>query len=164
MTTVTGRLADYGNNYDFRSALETKLNAKKSELGETELSLRKFTGSRLGTAIHGGAVDSGERLSSFKGRLGPVVQARGKNGQDARERRTSIGSRLGPRVSESIDEDTNDTEGTNGYGGEVTGRGLVMSRIVVEQKTREDALAEQKLNNKKETQVRFTNTVSTSIL
>jgi len=154
MTTVTGRLTDYGNNYDFRSALESKLNAKKSELGETELSLKRFTGSRLGTTIHGSVEGNGERLSSFKGRLGPVVAARGRINQQTTERRNSIGSRLGPRVSESIDDDpSNNTEGTNGYGGEVTGRGLVMSRIVVEQKTREDALAEQKMNNKKETQV-----------
>ena len=55
--------------------------------------------------------------------------------------------------TESVDDDdgSNGTGGANGFGGEVTGRGSVMSRIVVEQKSREDALAEQKLD-KKETQ------------
>ena len=154
MSTVTGRLIDYGNNYDFRSALETKLNAKKSELGETELSLKKFVGNRLANNLQGGIEAKDDRLSSFKGRLGPVVSGRGaRNSQPTNERRVSIGSRLGPRVSESVDDDeSNGTGGANGFGGEVTGRGSVMSRIVVEQKSREDALAEQKLD-KKETQV-----------
>merc|ERR1711944_330744 len=66
--------------------------------------------------------------------------------------------RLGPRVNNSkndtVDEKndiSNAIEDSNGFGGEVTGRGSVMSRIVVEQKSREDALAEQKID-KKETQ------------
>ena len=156
MTTVTGRLTDYGNAHDFRSVLENRLNAKKSELGETELSLKKFIGSRLGNTAQR-VVDGAERLSSFKGRLGPVVSNRGgRNGQPTSERRTSIGSRLGPRVSESLEDDDGPTAkgGSNGFGGEVTGRGSVMSRIVVEQKSREDALAEQKVD-KNETQVSF---------
>ena len=149
---MTGRLTDYGNVHDFRSVLEDRLNAKRSELGETELSLKKFIGNRLGSNAQGG-VDGAERLSSFKGRLGPVVSVRGRNGQQNSERRSSIGLRLGPRVSESVDdEDESSKGGANGYGGEVTGRGSVMSRIVVEQKSREDALAEQKID-KKETQV-----------
>ena len=155
MTTVTGRLTDYVNTHDFRSVLENKLNAKKSELGETELNLKKFIGNRVGNSSRGGAESGSERLSSFKGRLGPVVSVLGERPSKAtNDRRANIGARLGPRVSESLEEDetSNAKSGSNGFGGEVTGRGSVMSRIVVEQKSRDDALAEQKVD-KKETQV-----------
>jgi len=158
MTAMAERISDYGNNFDFRSMLESKLNEKKSELGETELNIRKIGGSRQGSAR--GVESSGERLSSFKGRLGPVVSSRGgRSAQQTIDRRTSINSRLGPRVNNSkndtVDEKndiSNAIEDSNGFGGEVTGRGSVMSRIVVEQKSREDALAEQKVD-KKENQV-----------
>lgn len=154
MTTVTGRLTDYVNTHDFRSVLENKLNAKKSELGETELNLKKFIGNRVGNSSRGGVEGGSERLSSFKGRLGPVVSVLGERPSKAtNDRRANIGARLGPRVSESLEEDetSNAKSGSNGFGGEVTGRGSVMSRIVVEQKSRDDALAEQKVD-KKETQ------------
>jgi len=159
MTAMAGTISDYGNNFDFRSMLESKLNKKKSELGETELSIKKIGGSRISSSTHRGVEGGGDRLSSFKGRLGPVVSRGGRPGQQALERRTSINSRLGPRVSHSLDDgfveenDISNAAGeTNGFGGEVTGRGSVMSRIVVEQKSREDALAEQK-QDKKENQV-----------
>ena len=156
MATVTGRLTDYGNAHDFRSVLENRLNAKRSELGETEQSLKKFVNNRLGSVTQGKA-DGPDRLPAFRGRLGPVVLARGGRGgsQPAGDRRSSIGSRLGPKISESLEDDDGSIikGGSNGFGGEVTGRGSVMSRIVVEQKSREDALAEQKVD-KKETQVR----------
>merc|ERR1712062_822580 len=96
-------------------------------------------------------------VSSFKDRLGPVVTTRGgRSSHQNLDRRTSINSRLGPRVSNSDDpiddnDESNVTGESNGYGGEVTGKGSVMSRIVVEQKSREDALAEQK-QDKKENQ------------
>ena len=158
MTAMAGRISDYGNNFDFRSMLESKLNEKKSELGETELNIKKIGGNRLGSAR--GVEGRGERLSSFKGRLGPVVSSReGRSAPQTLDRRTSINSRLGPRVNNSQDETVNEkndasnaVEESNGFGGEVTGRGSVMSRIVVEQKSREDALAEQKVD-KKENQV-----------
>ena len=160
MTAMAGTISDYGNNFDFRSMLESKLNKKKSELGETELNIKKIGGSRISSSTHRGVEGGGDRLSSFKGRLGPVVVSRGgRPGQQTLERRTSINSRLGPRVSHSQDDGfieendiSNATGETNGFGGEVTGRGSVMSRIVVEQKSREDALAEQK-QDKKENQV-----------
>ena len=163
MTAMAGRISDYGNNFDFRSMLESKLNEKKSELGETEQNIKKIGGSRLGPSR--GIQSGSERLSSFKGRLGPVVPSRGGRAtEQAFERRTSINSRLGPRVNSSQDDailDENDTSNAmvenNGFGGEVTGRGSVMSRIVVEQKSREDALAEQKID-KKENQVRTSST------
>ena len=162
MTAMAGRISDYGNNFDFRSMLESKLNEKKSELGETELSIKKIGGSRLSSSTHRGVEGGGERLTSFKGRLGPVVSSRGgRPGHQPLERRTSINSRLGPRVSHSVDEgfmEENDIANaigeSNGFGGEVTGRGSVMSRIVVESKSREDAIAEQK-QDKKENQVRY---------
>merc|ERR1711972_1175320 len=98
---------------------------------------------------------SGERLPSFKGRLGPVVSSRGgRSGPQTSDRRSNINSRLGPRANSQDDTVTegNDAskvvEDSNGFGGEVTGRGSVMSRIVVEQKSREDALAEQKVDKK----------------
>ena len=156
MATITGRLTDYGNVHDFRSVLEDRLNAKKSELGETEQSLKKFvgTGSRQILPTKGTG-DAPDRLPSFRGRLGPAVSVRGGGRagnavQNVGDKRISVGARLGPRVSESFDDD--DDSKANGFGGEVTGRGSVMSRIVVEQKSREDALAEQKVD-KKETQV-----------
>merc|ERR1712062_640094 len=97
-------------------------------------------------------------VSSFKDRLGPVVPTRGlRSSHQNLDRRTSINSRLGPRVSNSDDpinddnDESNVTGESNGYGGEVTGKGSVVSRIVVEQKSREDALAEQK-QDKKENQ------------
>jgi len=158
MTAMAGRISDYGNNFDFRSMLESKLNAKKSELGETELNIKRIGGSRLGPSTHRGVEGGGERLSSFKDRLGPVVTTRGgRSSHQNLDRRTSINSRLGPRVSNSDDpinddnDESNVTGESNGYGGEVTGKGSVMSRIVVEQKSREDALAEQK-QDKKENQ------------
>ena len=158
MATVTGRLTDYGNAHDFRSVLEGRLNAKRSELGETEQSLKKFVGSRLGSVAQGGK-DGPDRLPAFRGRLGPVVSVRGGGSQPVGDRRSSIGARLGPKISESFEEHDGSVVnvGANGFGGEVTGRGSVMSRIVVEQKSREDALAEQKVD-KKETQVRYMST------
>ena len=157
MTAMAGRISDYGNNFDFRSMLESKLNEKKSQLGETEQNIKKIGGSRLGSSRI--VESSGERLSSFKGRLGPVVSSRGgRSGPQTSDRRSNINSRLGPRVNSQEDTVTegndasNVVEDSNGFGGEVTGRGSVMSRIVVEQKSREDALAEQKVD-KKENQV-----------
>ena len=170
MTAMAGRISDYGNNFDFRSMLESKLNAKKSELGETELNIKKIGGSRLGPSTHRGVEGGGERLSSFKDRLGPVVTPRGgRSSHQNLDRRTSINSRLGPRVSNSDDpiiddnEESNVTGESNGYGGEVTGKGSVMSRIVVEQKSREDALAEQK-QDKKENQVGNLLPINSSII
>ena len=169
MTAMTGRISDYGNNFDFRSMLESKLNAKKSELGETELNIKKIGGSRLGPSTHRGVEVGGERLSSFKDRLGPVVTTRGgRSSHQNLDRRTSINSRLGPRVSNSDDpinddnDESNVTGESNGYGGEVTGKGSVMSRIVVEQKSRENALAEQK-QDKKENQVGHLLPINSSI-
>ena len=157
MTAMAGRISDYGNNFDFRSMLESKLNEKKSQLGETAQTIKKIGGSRLGSSRI--VESSGERLSSFKGRLGPVVSSRGgRSAPQTSDRRSNINSRLGPRVNSQDDTVTegNDAskvvEDSNGFGGEVTGRGSVMSRIVVEQKSREDALAEQKVD-KKENQV-----------
>ena len=157
MATITGRITDYGNVNDFRSVLEDRLNAKKSELGETEQSLKKFVGSSSRQSLPTkGTSDAPDRLPSFRGRLGPAVSVRGggRGGnavQNVGDKRLRLGARLGPRVSESLDDDDDDSK-ANGFGGEVTGRGSVMSRIVVEQKSREDALAEQKVD-KKETQV-----------
>ena len=115
---------------DFRNLIEEKLKSKKDALDQTEQHLKKFSIIRDLTVRGVG----NNRGASLRGRLGPPPK--GAN-------RQPLGSRLGPKISNAQDEDDVDFEG---YG--------LMSRVVVEKKSRDDALAEedQKMD-KKEKQV-----------
>jgi hypothetical protein len=118
----------------YRSDLEEKLNAKRSELVETEESLKRYVGD---VALR----------PSFRGRLGPPPQRENVNERlstDGQQRRPvvrgrlSLEGRLGPKVNED-DEEKDESR-------------KVMSRVVVEQKSREEALKEKKAD-KAEVQV-----------
>ena len=116
---------------DFRNLIEEKLKAKQDALGQTEAHLKKFSIIRE-LNNRGGGRGGG----SVRGRLGPPPRNSNSN-------RQPLGSRLGPRLSNVQDEDDLDMEKVG-----------VMSRVVVEKKSRDDALAEegQKMD-KKEKQV-----------
>ena len=134
----------------YRSDLEEKLNAKRSELVETEETLKKYVGD---VALR----------PSFRGRLGPPPQRENAigarlslDGQQQQRRpmaggrgggggiggnRLSLEGRLGPKIVVEEEEEDEKDEGRK-----------VMSRVVVEQKSREDALKEKKAD-KAEVQV-----------
>lgn len=131
----------------YRSDLEEKLNAKRSELVETEETLKKYVGD---VALR----------PSFRGRLGPPPQAGGvRLSLDGQRRpaaaggrgggggvvigggRLSLEGRLGPKIVVEEEEDDEKEDGRK-----------VMSRVVVEQKSREEALKEKKAD-KAEVQV-----------
>ena len=116
---------------DFRNLIEEKLKAKQDALGQTEAHLKKFSIIRE-LNNRGGGRGGG----SVRGRLGPPPRNSNSN-------RQPLGSRLGPRLSNVQDEDDLEMEQVG-----------VMSRVVVEKKSRDDALAEegQKMD-KKEKQV-----------
>ena len=128
---------------NYRSDIEEKLNAKKSELVETEETLKKYVG-----PLVGGDVSS---RSLFRGRLGPPPQRENnpRMQQDGSQRRSigrgrlSLEGRLGPKVHDEDVADENDSK---------EDIRKVMSRVVVDQKTREEALAEKKVD-RAETQV-----------
>ena len=136
----------------YRSDLEEKLNAKRSELVETEETLKKYVGPNV---VGGGDVAS---RPSFRGRLGPPPQRennpRLQQQLDGSQRRSigrgrlSLEGRLGPKV-----HDDDEADDVHDDGKEETRK--VMSRVVVEQKSREEALAEKKVD-KAEVQVRVT--------
>jgi hypothetical protein len=119
----------------FRSDLEEKLNAKKNELVETEETLKKYVGPLVGNDV--------ASRPSFRGRLGPPPQRENnpRMSLDGGQRRTSgrgrfsLEGRLGPKVND--DDDIDDS---------VENNRKLMSRVVVEQKSREEALAEKKVD------------------
>jgi len=112
---------------DFRNLIEEKLKAKQDALGQTEAHLKKFSIIRE-LNNRGGGRGGG----SVRGRLGPPPRNSNSN-------RQPLGSRLGPRLSNVQDEDDLEMEQVG-----------VMSRVVVEKKSRDDALAEegQKMDKK----------------
>merc|ERR1712045_158736 len=115
---------------DFRNVIEEKLKAKRDALGETEQDLKKF--SVIRDMNNRGNSQGGGRGGSVRGRLGPP----------AKIGRQPLGSRLGPRVSYAPEDDE--------FDGDQPG---LMSRVVVEKKSRDDALAEEEQKtNKKEKQ------------
>ena len=116
---------------DFRNVIEEKLKSKRDALGQTEQHLKKFSVIR----DMNNRGNSGGRGGSVRGRLGPP----------AKIGRQPLGSRLGPRVSNAPEDDE--------FDGDQPG---LMSRVVVEKKSRDDALAEEEQKtNKKEKQVGF---------
>ena len=115
---------------DFRNVIEEKLKAKRDALGETEQHLKKFSVIR---DMNNRGNSQGSRGGSVRGRLGPP----------AKIGRQPLGSRLGPRVSYAPEDDE--------FDGDQPG---LMSRVVVEKKSRDDALAEEEQKmDKKEKQV-----------
>ena len=117
---------------DFRNLIEEKLKSKKDALDQTEQHLKKFSIIRDLTVRGVG----NNRGASLRGRLGPPPKAA----------RQPLGSRLGPKISNAQDEEDADFEG---YG--------LMSRVVVEKKSRDDALAEedQKMDKKEKLVLRL---------
>ncbi len=119
---------------DFRELIEKKLAAKRSQLGQTEETIKKYIGDR-------DQLPPGP--ARFQNRLGPPP---GQASQGP------LGSRLGPRVGAqpaSRYRDPDDDDVTPHRVG-------VMSRVVVEQKTREEVLAEKRASeNKSDAQVRI---------
>lgn len=122
----------------YRNDLEEKLKEKRQTLLATEETLKKYVG------------DVATR-PSFRGRLGPLpqrenIQSRlSLDGQQRRpiagRGRLSLEGRLGPKVNEEEDEADEGRKVTS-----------VMSRVFVEQKSREEALKEKKAD-KAEVQV-----------
>ena len=125
---------------DFRNVIEEKLKLKKDALDQTEQHLKKFSVLRENNGSSVPAPVSRERNTgnrgSVRGRLGPP--ANNANG------RGSLESRLGPKVQEIEHDDPFQEE-----------KRSVLSRVVVEQqKSRDEALAEEEKNmDKKEKQV-----------
>jgi len=133
---------------DMRDILKQKLEAKRSRLGAVQEGIKKFVGERIVPPVAqvgggGGRSEEGQQEGErhygrggagpgrFQNRLGPPMAERGEG---------SFTSRLGSRVSapKAIHDDD------EGAGQRVASR-AVTSRVVIEsQKSREDALAEQR--------------------
>ena len=128
---------------DFRSVIEEKLRAKKSALDETEQNLKRYTVLRDNFNSSGGGGGGAGRVGA-RGRLGPPRGGGGIGRGGGRANFSSgLEGRLGPKVA-SNDEPFEATE-----------ERAVMSRVVVEQqKSRDDALAEEEQHmDRKEKQV-----------
>ncbi len=140
-----GGRAKVGAGGDFRESLKKRLAEKRSQLGATEESIKKYTAPPM---QQGGEV-RGAGVARFHNRLGPppgVAQQGGGRGRGGPYRGGGLGARLGPRVSEGggrrviMEED-----------GAARGRaGGLLSRVVVEQKTREEVMAEKKASENEE--------------
>lgn len=116
---------------DYRSVLEEKLNAKRSELESTQENLKKYS---LYVPPQQQQGHAGKNNSVFRNRLGPPAAAAAANGSSSK----AMAGRLGPKVTASADKPK------SGPGGSV------LSRVIVEQKSRDEALAQQQKTTDKQ--------------
>lgn len=121
---------------DYRSVLEEKLGAGRSELESTQENLKKYSlyvppqQQQQGNA-------AGKNNSVFRNRLGPPA-ASAANGSSK-----AMAGRLGPKVTAA-----DKTSPKSGPGGSV------LSRVIVEQKSRDEALAQQQKTTDKQEKMR----------
>jgi hypothetical protein len=131
---------------DFRDLIRRKLAAKESQLGQTEESIKKYV-AVLPPSSNTSAAPQRVAMARFQNRLGPpaagaAASAAAGGYHQQQDNRAPMRARLGPRVDEEEDN-----------WAPPQARGGLLSRVVVEQKSRDEVLAEKKATeNKKETQ------------
>ena len=124
---------------DYRSVLEEKLNAKRSELESTQENLKKYSHHYTHPNQQPGGGNAGNKSVFRNSRLGPAPSAGGK-----------MSGRLGPKVATADKKASADTKTAAAGGG-----GSILSRVIVEQKSRDEALADQqKTTDKQEKMVK----------
>ncbi|TRY77930.1 hypothetical protein TCAL_07725 [Tigriopus californicus] len=139
---------------DFRSVLSQRLSAKQSTLKATEDTLRRYSAPHLTT--NAGVYEG--KPGRFQHRLGPPVN--GAAGPNVEGQRPALRGRLGPVSAPGVrlaagaarrhnrvvgPEDAGESEEPEERN---VGVKSVLSRVVIEQKSREDALKEKQLDKK----------------
>ncbi len=125
---------------DFRELLKKRLAEKRSQLGATEESIKKYSAppaQGAGTGVAGAQGEhrgAGRGVARFQNRLGPPPGGGPVPGR-------ALGARLGPRV---------DNRRSGEQDEQLPNRGGLLSRVVVEQKTREEVMAEKKASENEE--------------
>jgi len=130
---------------DYRSAIQEKLSAKKQELTETHESLKKYSTFNPLQPHYGNNVGQGQNRSNlFRNRLGPAT-----NGAN------TMGGRLGPKVSGgATDSATDRQQQPSAAATAKPASSSILSRVIVEQKSRDEAVKEQQKTTDKQEKAR----------
>lgn len=138
----TGTGTATGAATDFREVLKRKMEEKRTQLGKTEENIKKYTAPSLADKPGADASGAPGGMGRFQNRLGPPTGGHRVPGR-------ALGARLGPRVDnrpggpggrQVVEEEKFGSVASKVTGG---GGGL-LSRVVVDNKSREEVMAEKR--------------------